>query len=430
MADIPYEIAVRFGTAAYQISRRKHHTEAPAEREIAEERLRPLTRLDLPLGHPIYWLHAVSLGEVSVAAILAQELKQQEPDAAVVVSTATATGWEAACKIPEADAIVAARFDHRDLVSSMFDAIRPTAIVLIEGDLWRNMIALARRRDVPVFVANAKLSEKSLRFYGHFPLYSRSLFSRITRIYAQTETYRRRFVEAGLPKDRGEVTGNIKLDSTPPKPSLEEIAKIKETAGCTGAETVITFGSLHPGEEIPAIRGMQQVWQRHPTAHGLIAPRHLEKTPQFLENIRCEFGLNCRIYSEASAAQADSAPRITLIDKMGLLRRLYALADIGVVGGTFISSIGGHNLTEPSFYGKPVIYGPYVYTQTGLHDLIMAYEAGQQATEETFPSLLAGLVDDHTLAHRLGANGLRMVEASRGVAARVIMDIRSRVARV
>ena len=122
--------------------------------------------------------------------------------------------------------------------------------------------------------------------------------------------------------------------------------------------------------------------------------------------------------------------RVTIVDKMGVLMKLYALSDIGVVGGTFVAGVGGHNLTEPAFYGKPVVYGPYIYKQPGLHDLVTAYEAGQQATDEDFPDILAELVDNVDEARRLGANGERMVADSRGVAARIVADVLSRTTAV
>jgi len=432
MANIAYEVAVRVGTVAHLLSQKKRYPEESAEREMAEERLRPLKHLNLPGGRPVYWLHAVSMGEVGVANVLVRELKRLAPGALAVISTSTATGYDAARKIKDVDAVVASRFDIRDLVSTMFEAIRPTAIILVEGDLWRNMMALANRRGVPVFVANAKLSEKSLAFYTKFPVYSRSLFSRIAHVYAQTELYQSRFLEAGLAAERCEVSGNVKLDMAVTTPAKEELEEITKTAGCEGADKIVTFGSLHPGEEIPAIHGMLRVWERHPGAQCLIAPRHIEKTPQFIESIRREFDLECRIYSQtAGKDEADGLPsphdtRITIVDRMGLLMKLYALADIGVVGGTFVAGVGGHNLTEPAFLGKPVIYGPYVYKQPGLHDLVTAYDAGRQATEENFPDVLASLIDDADGARQIGLNGERMVADSRGVAARIVGDILER----
>lgn len=443
MANLAYELAVRLGSAAHLIAQSRRYPPTSAEREMADERRRPLTGLELPGGRPVYWFHAVSMGEVGVAAILIRELKTREPDALAVVSTSTAAGFESArTKIAEADAVVAARFDLRGLIASMFDAIRPAAIVIVEGDLWRNMIAIARRRGVPVFVANGKLSEKSLALYRRFPVYSRSLFSRIERVYAQTDLYRERLAAVGLDPERCEVTGNVKLDVSAPAFRPEELAEIARIVGCEDASTIVTFGSLHPGEEIVAVRGMREIWRRHPEAFGILVPRHIEKTPQFVESIRREFGLECRIYSDNSGAVPIALdghagtvrpsnvdkPRITVVDKMGMLMKLYALADIGVVGGTFVEGIGGHNLTEPAFCGKPVIYGPYIDKQLGLNDLVTAHDAGRKSTTDGFPLDLAALVDDPAEALRLGANGRHMVDASRGVASRIVEDIVKRVA--
>lgn len=426
MANIAYELAVRLGTGAFLISQSRRSRLSPAEREMAEERRRPLPPLDLPADRPVYWFHAVSMGEVGVAAILIRELKAQAPEALAVLSTSTATGFESAkTKIKEADTVVAARFDSRTLIAGMFNAIRPSAVILVEGDLWRNTLAIARRRGVPVFLANGKLSEKSLGFYRQFPLYSHSLFSRLAHVYAQTDLYRQRLIAAGLASERCEVAGNVKLDSVAPSPCTEELAEIGARLGCRGALPIVVFGSLHPGEEITAVRGMLKVWQNHPGAHGVIVPRHIEKTPQFVESIRREFGLECRLYSESEASDYAGAPtaRLSLVDKMGMLTKLYALADIAVVGGTFIPGIGGHNLTEPAFSGKPVLYGPHVGKQLGLHDLVTDFDAGGQSSAESFPDDLAALAGDPAEARRLGANGAKMVEASRGVAARIVEDI-------
>lgn len=424
MANPAYELAVRLGTVVHLLSRSKRYAEDPAERAMAVERRRPLLGLDLPEGRPVFWLHAVSMGEVGVAAVLVREIKKQMPEAIAVVSTATATGLESAQKkITDADAVVAARFDIRNLVATMFDAIRPTAIILVEGDLWRNMLAIARRRGVPVFVANAKMSEKSLAFYRRFPVYTHAMLSRLTRVYSQTGVYEQRFRELGIEPDKSEVAGNVKLDIDPPAVSAAELGEIAKIAGCAGASPIVTFGSIHPGEEIVAMRGMERVWQTHPGAHCLLVPRHIEKTPILADHIAREFGRSCRLYSQPDAA-VDSP--ITLVDEMGLLMKLYALADIGVVGGTFIDGVGGHNLTEPSFVGKPVLYGPHVYKQPGLHDLMTAYKAGVQVSADGFPNALAALLDNTGELDQFGKNGERMVADARGVAARVVADILAR----
>ena len=468
MANVAYELAMRVGTAAHRFSRRRQIAGDPAESALSQERRTPLEPLGLPEGRAVYWLHAVSAGEVGVAAVLVGEIKRQCPEAIAVVSTATATGLGAAkSKIPSADAVVVARYDVRGLIASMFDAIRPTALILVEGDLWRNILAVARRRGVPVFVANAKLSQASHAGYRKVPIYTHAMLSRLAHVYVQSQVYEQRFLELGLDAEKCEVSGNIKLDAAVEPPTPAELTQLAHRVGCEGAFPIVTFGSLHPGEELAALEAMEAIWRLHPTAHGIIVPRHIDRTAQIAESILAAFGQRCHIYSKAEADDQSevtsindltgqpsatsltpssdrSAPlplgtdrreglgvsssptRVTIVDKMGLLMKLYALCDIAVVGGTFVRHVGGHNLAEPAFVSKPVVYGPYVQKQPGLHDLIAAYDAGVQATAEAFPALMLDLAQDRERIARLGNNGAAMIAASRGVASRIVTDILAR----
>lgn len=422
-----YDLLAFLSLSVYLCTKIKRLIKDKDFRKAIKERLSTVPNLNLPIGKPVYWFYAISVGETNVADILVKELRKQDPDASIVVSVATDTGFgNAKRRIKEADHIIRQRYDLSFLIYSMYAAIKPTSVIIVEGDLWLNMLSIAHETGVPVYLASAKISERSQKNYLKLPLLIKWMVSCLTYSYMQTSLYKQRFQQLGMQADDCEVYGNVKLDMEAPLVSDVEKLSLTELLGITGKKPIIVFGSLHPGEETYIVRAMEKLWDAHPQAHCIILPRHPERTKQITDSIYNLCGKPCDIYTEITEDVKKPGSQITIIDRIGLAMKFYSLCDIAVVCGSFIESVGGHNITEPSFYAKPVIYGPYVYKQLGLHDLMMEYQAGLQTEGSSLPDVLCELMNDREKTEFIGCNGQMMIDQSHGVASRIITDILNR----
>ena len=312
------------------------------------------------------WIHAVSVGEVRTSLPLLRAILRDFSDWDVVLSTSTDTGHDVAANaLRELDRPVELIYYPLDLswaVRRTLRAIRPTAIVLIELELWPNFLMSAKLRDVPVLVANGRLTERSAKRYGSIPL-GRFLFSLPRAFAAQDEIYAHRFRDLAVPGERVEVLGNLKFDIEIPGPAFDEHVNLtRDALGWTnavdnGRAAILLAGCSHPGEESTILEIYRDMLSQDPDMRLILAPRHIERCGDVLDAARrAECGTVSR-WSEVSETSAPSRDlRILVVDVIGELDRFYCLADLVFVGGTLIPH-GGHNILEPARFGKPVVFG-------------------------------------------------------------------------
>jgi 3-deoxy-D-manno-octulosonic-acid transferase len=296
------------------------------------------------------WIHAASAGEVLAASALAAHW--QAEGRPVVASATSATGralW--ASRLPDLRSGLAP-LDHPWCVDRALDALGPRALVLVETELWPVWIAAAARRGIPVVMVSARLSPRAFARYRRMRFFWRRTFARIAAVGAASEDDARRFAEMGVAPDRLSVVGDLKLDlardAGPPADDLRE-------ALATGP--VWVAGSTHPGEERAVADALERVEAEGQSLRTVIAPRHLER----LDAVEREFasrGRKVRRRSRLSQGPL-AAGEVLLVDTMGELASLYALADVAFVGGS-LAPVGGHNLLEPVAAGVPVLHGPHV----------------------------------------------------------------------
>jgi 3-deoxy-D-manno-octulosonic-acid transferase len=367
------------------------------------------------LAMPSIWLHAVSVGEVSAAAALVRALHARHPDVPLVLTTATPTGRAQAATLFGAD--VEVRFLPYDTAGSVrrfLARIRPLAAIIMETELWPNLLHECSRRGVPVVFASARLAARSVPRYRRFgTLFSAGL--RNAWVAAQSSADADRFIALGADPARTRVVGNLKFDMRLGEAVAENGRELRRRY--LGARPVWTAGSTHEGEE-ELVLGAHAVLERAVRGALLVlVPRHPQRfagVAALLERRGLVFERRGRSETVRPEAQ------VLLLDTMGELTAFYAASDVAFVGGSLVP-VGGHNLLEPAALGVPVITGPH--TQNGPEIARLLIEAGgalEVADGLALAAAAGRLLADPALRERMGESARSFVEAHRGSLARLL----------
>ena len=367
------------------------------------------------LATPSIWLHAVSVGEVSAAAALVRALHARHPDVPLVLTTATPTGRAQAATLFGAD--VEVRFLPYDTAGSVrrfLARIRPLAAIIMETELWPNLLHECGRRGVPVVFASARLAARSVPRYRRFgTLFSAGL--RNAWVAAQSSADADRFIALGADPARTRVVGNLKFDMRPGEAVAESGRELRRRY--LGARPVWTAGSTHEGEE-ELVLGAHAVLERAVRGALLVlVPRHPQRfagVAALLERRGLVFDRRGRSETVRPEAQ------VLLLDTMGELTAFYAASDVAFVGGSLVP-VGGHNLLEPAALGVPVITGPH--TENGPEIARLLIEAGgalEVADGVALAAAAGRLLADPALRERMGESARSFVEAHRGSLARLL----------
>jgi 3-deoxy-D-manno-octulosonic-acid transferase len=364
------------------------------------------------------WLHAVSLGEMSAAAPLVRALRAKYPQNPLVLTTATPTG-RARAKILFGDA-VDVRFlpyDTPGSVARFLDRVRPRLAVIMETELWPNLFAECERRGMPLVLASARLSQRSVARYQRLGNLFRGMFSAISLLAAQTREDAERFIAIGAPSARTHVAGNIKFDVEMSDAVIARGRDVRAALGC--ARPVWVAGSTHAGEE-------DQVLAAHAALPGaaqpggvllLLAPRHPDRFDAVAAALEQQ---EFRFARWSGGLMPGACVQVVLVDTVGELQTLYAAADAAFVGGSLVP-IGGHNLLEPAALGLPVLTGPYYFNGKDIARLLLGEGAARQVRDaRELAAALAPLLANPEERQRVGAIGRRIVAANRGSVARVL----------
>jgi 3-deoxy-D-manno-octulosonic-acid transferase len=369
-----------------------------------------------PRGAPSIWLHAVSLGEMSAAAPLVRALRLRYPQNRMVLTSATLTGRARARAL--FDDAVEVRFlpyDTPGSVARFLDGIEPRLAVIMETELWPNLFAECERRGVPLVLASARLSVKSVARYRRLGSLFRRIFSASSLIAAQTPEDAERFIAIGARSDRTRVVGNIKFDWEPSAAVIDQGHALRAALG--GARPTWIAGSTHAGEEEQVLAAHTMLQAQRPDALLLLVPRHPDRFEAVAELLRRR---ELRFTRRSRDSAPDGATQVVLVDTVGELAVLYASADVAFVGGSLVP-IGGHNLLEPAALGLAVLTGPYYSNSRDIARLLLREGAALQVADaRELAAALTRLLADLTERRRIGAIGRRIVESNRGSVARLL----------
>ncbi|MEP6221516.1 lipid IV(A) 3-deoxy-D-manno-octulosonic acid transferase, partial [Marinobacter sp.] len=315
---------------------------------------------------PVIWVHAVSVGETIAAAPLVKALLRRNPDIPILMTAMTPTG-SARARALFGDRVHYAfsPYDTPGAVRRFVGRVRPRALVIMETELWPNMIALSRQREVPIFLINARLSSRSARGYERVASLVRPLLRSISWIAAQAEEDAGRFLRIGATPESVSVTGSIKFDV---EVSDEVRAESSGLRAALGADRPVWIAaSTHDGEDRQILEAHQQILEHFPNALLMIVPRHPERFDDVARLIDA-MGLSLvRRSQSGSDGGGKVGSEVYLGDTMGELLMLYGASDVAFVGGSLIER-GGHNPLEPAAWGIPVVSGPHIFNFETIYD--------------------------------------------------------------
>lgn len=325
----------------------------------------------------ILWFHASSMGEVRVLERLIKAFEKHNSDISYIVSTYTTTGQELARTLfPKAQAVVFFPLDCLWVLRRVFKCVQPKGIVIVETEIWPYFLTFCKKRDVPVVLANGRLSKKSTGRYRKFSSALQDAFSIYRAVLVQSESDAKRYESIGVPADKIRVLGNLKHDIESIDDMEAKRKGVRERLGIDDAELFIVAASTRPGEEEIICDCLRRLAGKSIRSTVLLAPRHLERLSAVEDILRRGQFSSCR-YSDYLGGGSDVS--IVLMDKMGVLKELFYGADIVFVGGTMFD-IGGHNIMEPVLAGVPVIYGPSVENVAEASEKILKQQWGRQVS--------------------------------------------------
>lgn len=368
-------------------------------------------------GARVIWVHAVSVGEVRAAAALVQALYERYPDHRIVLTAMTPTGSATArslfgdrvthCYVP---------YDYPSVVNRFLDRTRPALVLILEKELWPNLVHFSRARGIPVCVVNAQLSEKSLRSWRRLGALAPTTFGQITAYAAQTDADARRLVSVGARPATIEVVGSIKFDLVLPADLLARAQALRHGWGAT--RPVWLAASTHEGEEDAVLGAHAVLKMRFPGLLLVLAPRHPERF-ETVTRLCARAGFQVVRRSSQPPALAPAAD-VLVGDSMGELQIFYSACDVSFIGGSLVP-VGGHNFLEAAAVGKPFVFGPGMRNIEELARLAVARGAGVQiAHGEQLAQAIGDFLADASQRARAGDAGQKMVEENRGALARTL----------
>lgn len=358
------------------------------------------------------WVQAVSVGEVAVARALLKELRGRHPALPAVLTSTTATGLRLAAGPQLADFILPFPIDLPGPVRRFATRLAPRLLVLVETELWPELLAVCGRRGVPVVIVNARISDRSLPRYRAIRPLLRPLLRPVSLVLAQGEVEAERFIGLGIPPERVLVTGNIKFDAAPLGPPPAVADDLRRLAS---GRPILIAGSTMRGEEEQVL----EAWLALPTARRpflLLAPRHPERAEEVVELLATRGVAAVRRSALPAPARVDAV----LLDTVGELAALYQLGFAAFIGGSLVPT-GGHNPIEPARFGVPVLTGPWVRNFAGVYSEFLAAQGAQLVhNPDQLRHVLEAWLSDPQQARRVGAAGQALLARHAGATARSV----------
>jgi 3-deoxy-D-manno-octulosonic-acid transferase len=374
-----------------------------------------------PLEPSGIWIHAVSVGEVQASSALVTTLRERYPTVPVVVTTLTPTGAARAKTLFKDLAQVRyIPFDLPGSVRRFFNRVQPRLAVIFETELWPNLYHACGRRRIPLVLASARISPRSVSRYRRLGSLFRDALSRGVVVAAQGESDADRFKSLGADPDRTHVTGNIKFDFSVPFDIGERGRRLREFYAA--ARPIWVAGSTHGGEEEIVLEAHRIVRGAHPRALLVLVPRHpprFDEVAHGLQRAGIRFARRSQRVGERAGAAAAAAD-VLLVDTLGELLDFYAACDVAFVGGSLVP-IGGHNLLEPAALGVPILTGPYTSNSTDIAKLLIARGAAAVVSDaEELGRAVSALLADPDERARIGKLGRDSVDSNRGALGKLL----------
>lgn len=375
----------------------------------------------LPQQRPI-WFQAASVGEVLIAMKIISALRSSLPDLPIVLSTTTRTGKAlAAEKLASLASVMHFPIDFKRSIRRAFTAIDPLIFIMVETELWPNLLRYARRSGVPCLIVNGRISDKSYRKY----LFTKLLFARaleaIDLACMSGQEHAQRIKALGLADEKIKVTGNIKFDLSPSF-SEADAASLKKLMGIDDDTTVFIAGSTAEGEDELILNSYLQVRRHCQKSALIIAPRHVHRVAA-IEKMLAARNLQCAKLSSLKDGNTEYRSEIIIVDTIGDLIKIYSFGMLIFVGGSLVP-LGGHNIIEPALYGKPVLFGKHMENFREIADTFIERGAGYMVHNGTELTKMMSLLLTDKEAYRIaGAHARMIIEENSGALKATVFEI-------
>ena len=369
------------------------------------------------------WVHAVSVGEVLAVRALVPALRDRYPNHRLWMSTTTKTGREVASTLKGVDGLFYFPLDLPPFVKRVLDQVRPELFLMVETELWPNLLRHCGRRGVKTVLVNGRISDRSYPRYRLVRRFLTRVFQEVDCCCAQSEIASDRLISLGAAPQHVTVTGNLKFD-----------AWVEFSAGDSGNpdgilrafrmatnRPILIAASTHPGEEAFVLDAFSRVKQRDPQVLLVIAPRHPERSEDVMA--MCLGGGFKAIRRSELPHHEQAEADVVVLDTVGELATLFQIATVVFLGGSLVPS-GGHNVLEPAFWGKPVVFGPYMSNFAEIAELFLENSAARQIeSPEELEVALWDLLSDSARSEALGAAASALVVTQRGATERSLAEI-------
>jgi 3-deoxy-D-manno-octulosonic-acid transferase len=370
---------------------------------------------------PAVWIHAVSVGEVLAISGLVAALRRAMPDYRIVISTTTYTGQKVARDRFGAENVFYFPLDFAFCIRPYVKALRPALIVVAETEFWPNFLRVVSGSGARVAVVNARISDRSFPRYRRWRGLLSRVLSYVDLFLAQSEEDARRLREISAAAQRVHVSGNLKFDVKPPE-ETPVVTELGSAISECGAGPVIVAGSTVEGEEEPILAAFEKIRGQYPQALLILAPRHKERFSAVNEHLsRSSVPFVARSAMNGNSPLAGS---VLLLDSLGELASVYALADVAFVGGSLVPR-GGHNILEPAHWGVATVVGPHTENFRDIVGIFRQADAVRVAQPEDLADVLLELLRNDEGRRGLGQRARKVVEEQMGATERTLEALRA-----
>src|SRR5580700_4612875 len=375
-------------------------------------------RLLVQPARPTIWVHAVSVGEVLAVSALVGELKRRFPNCRIVISTTTDTGQRLARTRFGEENVFYFPLDFAFAIRPYLRLLQPQLVVIAETELWPNFLRLAHASGARIVVVNARISDRSWPGYRRFRCLLRGVLRHVDLFLTQTAEDARRLVEIGAPPELVLATGNLKFDvPAPAAPPI--IASLRAAFQQAQTGPVIVCGSTVEGEEPLLLQAFINILASHPRAVMVLAPRHPERFGEVAELLN---QLGIRFWRRSLWGGDPILGGVLLIDTIGELAALYALADVACVGGSLVPR-GGHNIIEPALHGVPIVVGNHTENFRDIVSLFQSRDAVRVVGPAELPLVLMELISNPDERAELGRRAAETIRAQMGATERTMQAL-------
>ena len=371
------------------------------------------------------WIHAVSVGEVMAVLPLIQAVQARWPGRRLVISTATLTGQTLARKKLAAEiGVLYFPLDWRFTVRKSLDAVRPSLVLIAETEIWPNFLRECGARSIPVLLVNGRLSDRSVGRYRKIKPFMRRVLRDISFCCMQTELDRERLLSLGMDPAKVEVAGNLKYEIAAPSSIEGRTEDYRQLLGLSPNRFVVVAGSTMKDEEPLVLAAFESLRAACSDAVLVLAPRHPERFRE-AEKLLSDRSIAYVKRSALNTGTNGSGRHVVLLDSMGELATLYAIASVVFVGGSLVPT-GGHNILEPALFRKPILFGPSMSNFREMAEDFLQQQAAVQVRDSAeLGSELVRMFRDAEFRQRVGDRGHAILMANRGAADRIVERIES-----